>query len=136
MKRIRFDLLLWLWSLAALCAAAAHSAIPEWTAAGTTWLASVHWQREIAYFDLFLATLFIWAARQPDLAIKRKLTVLLGILSVLLGENHLEGWLQEARLFHVVFAVANFLAVMWAAWACWGYRTANADMPSQANSAS
>ncbi len=124
MKNLRFDLLLWLWSLAALCAAVAHMIMPVWTAAGTTWAPSVHWQREIAYFDLFLATLFIWAARQQDLAVKRKLVLLLCVLSLALGENHLEGWLQEAKPFHVMFAVANFLAVVWGGWACWHARVA------------
>lgn len=121
MKTLRFDLLLWLWSLAAVCAAVAHLLAPDWVAAGTTWNVSAHWQREIAYFDLCLSAIFLWTARQQDLTIKRNATLLLCGLSLVLGENHLEGWLQEATLFHVVFAVANFLAVLWGVLACWRY---------------
>uniref|UniRef100_A0A8W7PU92 Uncharacterized protein n=1 Tax=Anopheles coluzzii TaxID=1518534 RepID=A0A8W7PU92_ANOCL len=68
-----------------------------WTAAGTVWPMSAHWQREIAYFDLFIATILIWTARQPDLRIKRNITLLLCGLSLLLGENHLEGWLAAPQ---------------------------------------
>lgn len=119
---LSFDLLLWLWSLAALCAAGAHLLAPAWTAAGTVWPSSPHWQREIACFDLVLALLFIGTARQADLGIKRNITLLLCGLSLLLGENHLEGWLQQPKIFHLVFTVANFAAVLWALGACWRYR--------------
>ena len=133
MKNIRFNLLLWLWSLAALCAAAAHIVLPMWTAAGTTWVPSVHWQREIACFDVALACVFIWAARQQDLTIKRNLTLLLCALSLALGENHLEGWLQDAKLFHVIFTVANFLAVLWGGVACWHYHATNPGSAEEAS---
>ncbi|MFX7029305.1 hypothetical protein ABTH93_20410, partial [Acinetobacter baumannii] len=54
-----FNILFWAWSFTALCAAIAHIVMPLWTAAGTTWIPSVYWQREIAYFDITLATIFI-----------------------------------------------------------------------------
>ncbi|MBV8046293.1 MAG: hypothetical protein JO171_04030 [Paludibacterium sp.] len=108
-----FNLLLRLWALGALCSAAAHLIAPAWTAAGTTWALSPHWQQEIAYFDLFAAALFAWVARQPSLALKWRTTVLLCGLSLLLGLNHLSGWLHEARVFHVMFSLANFMTVAW-----------------------
>jgi len=122
MKHYRFDILLWAWSGVAVCAALSHIVLPEWTAAGTTWASSPHWQREIAYFDLLLAFIFSWAARQQDVALKRKVTLLLCCLSLVLGENHLEGWLAEPRLFHVVFTMGNALALAWGAVACWSVR--------------
>ena len=120
---VRFDLLLWLWAFAAAGAAVAHIVLPAWTAAGTVWPMSVHWQREIAYFDLFIATIFVWAARQPALRIKRDVTLLLCGLSLLLGENHLEGWLTDPKVFHVLFTLGNGLAVLWGVLACLSVRT-------------
>jgi hypothetical protein len=81
-----------------------------------------HWQREIAYFDLFIAFVFGWSARQSDIRIKRAATMLLCGLSLLLGENHLEGWLTEARPFHVLFTLGNGLAVLWGVVACFSVR--------------
>ncbi|WP_152446888.1 hypothetical protein [Janthinobacterium sp. HH01] len=113
MKTVYINTLLWLWSLVALCAAAAHIAMPEWTAAGTNWASSAHWQREIGYFDITLAAIFTWTARQPELSLKRAAALLLCVLSLLLGEGHLEGWLQDAKIFHVLFATGNGLAALW-----------------------
>lgn len=123
----RFDILLRLWASIAVCAAASHLVLPEWTAAGTTWPMSPHWQREIAFFDLFVAVIFAWAARQPDLTIKRNATLLLCGLSMLLGENHLEGCFTEPKIFHVLFALGNALAVLWGVLACWSLRKAVAQ---------
>jgi hypothetical protein len=81
-----------------------------------------HWQREIAYFDLLIAFVFGWSARQADPGIKRAATMLLCGLSLLLGENHLEGWLTEARPFHVLFTLGNGLAVLWGLVACFSVR--------------
>ncbi|WP_199052668.1 hypothetical protein [Aquitalea sp. ASV15] len=120
----RFDILLRLWAAAAVCSALSHMIQPAWTAAGTTWALSAHWQREIAYFDLFVALIFAWAAHQPELRIKRNVTLLLCGLSLLLGENHLEGWLAAPKVFHVLFALGNALAVLWGALACWSVRAA------------
>lgn len=113
MKTVYINTLLWLWSLVALCAAAAHLVVPAWTAAGTNWPSSAHWQREIAYFDIVLACIFVWTARQPELSLKRLAALLLCGLSLLLGEGHLEGWLQDAKIFHVLFTVGNGLAALW-----------------------
>ncbi|NVD70944.1 hypothetical protein HUX88_10280 [Duganella sp. BJB1802] len=113
MKTVYINVLLWLWSLVALCAAAAHIVMPAWTAAGTNWLSSAHWQREIAYFDIVLAGIFSWTARQSDLSIKRGAALMLCGLSLALGEGHLEGWLQDAKIFHVLFTVGNGLAALW-----------------------
>lgn len=118
----RFDILLWLWAATAVCAAVSHLLLPGWTAAGTTWAMAEHWQREIAYFDLFIAFVFGWSARQADPGIKRAATMLLCGLSLLLGENHLEGWLTEARPFHVLFTLGNGLAVLWGLVACFSVR--------------
>ena len=120
----RFDILLRLWASTAVGAALAHIAQPAWTAAGTTWAASPHWQREIAYFDLLLAFVFGWAAHQPDLRTKRNVTLLLCGLSLLLGENHLEGWFAAPKVFHVLFTLGNALAVLWGVLACWSVRAA------------
>ncbi|MCU6499990.1 hypothetical protein LPN04_19525 [Rugamonas sp. A1-17] len=84
MKTVYINVLLWLWSLVALCAAAAHIVMPAWTAAGTNWLGSAHWQREIGYFDIVLAGIFSWTARQPDLSIKRGAALVLCGLSLAL----------------------------------------------------
>lgn len=118
----RFDILLRLWAAVAVCAAVSHLLMPGWTAAGTTWSMSEHWQREIAYFDLFIAFVFGWSARQSDIRIKHAATLLLCVLSLLLGENHLEGWLTEARPFHVLFTLGNGLAVLWGLLACFSVR--------------
>ncbi|WP_199101629.1 hypothetical protein [Aquitalea sp. ASV11] len=118
----RFDILLRLWAAVAVCAAVSHLLMPGWTAAGTTWVMSEHWQREIAYFDLFIAFVFGWSARQSDIRIKHAATILLCVLSLLLGENHLEGWLTEARPFHVLFTLGNGLAVLWGVLACFSVR--------------
>lgn len=118
----RFDILLRLWAAAALCAAVSHIVMPGWTAAGTNWVMSSHWQREIAFFDLLIAFIFGWAARQPDLRTKRNVTLLLCGLSLLLGENHLEGWLVAPRVFHVLFSLGNGLAAVWGVLACWSVR--------------
>lgn len=118
----RFDILLRLWAAVAVCAAVSHLLMPGWTVAGTTWVMSEHWQREIAYFDLFIAFVFGWSARQSDIRIKHAATLLLCVLSLLLGENHLEGWLTEARPFHVLFTLGNGLAVLWGVLACFSVR--------------
>ena len=130
--RAHFDILLSAWALAAVCAAVSHLVLPAWTAAGTSWAMSSHWQREIAYFDLCIALVFGWAARQPDMRTKRTITLLLCGLSLLLGENHLEGWLTEARVFHVLFTLGNALALLWGGLACWSTRAA--VLPSSAAS--
>lgn len=48
----------------------AHLLFPAWTAQRTTWQTEVHWQREIAYFDLLLACAFLRGAKQNDGALK------------------------------------------------------------------
>lgn len=82
-----------------------------------------HWQREIAYFDLFIAFVFAWSATQADIRIKRAATMLLCGLSLLLGENHLEGWLAQVRPFNVLFALGNTLAVSWGRLPCFSVRS-------------
>ena len=119
MKTVYINTLFWLWSLVALCAAAAHIVMPEWTAAGTNWASSAHWQREIGYFDIALAAIFIWTARQPAWPTKRAAALLLCALSLLLGEGHLEGWLRDAKIFHVLFTVGNALTALWSGAAWW-----------------
>jgi hypothetical protein len=39
-----------------------------------------HWQREIAYFDLFIAFVFGWSATQADIRIKRAATMLVWLV--------------------------------------------------------
>jgi hypothetical protein len=60
---------------------------------------SAHWQREIAFFDLFIASVFGWTARQPDLRIKRNVTLLLCGLSLLLGKIIWKAGLPRPRFF-------------------------------------
>lgn len=108
-----FNVLLVTWSLAALGAAIAHGVAPSWTAAGTNWPGSPHWQWEIAAFDSFGAIVFGWVARQSQVGLKIRATWLLCALSSFLGLNHLSGWLESPRIFHVVFTIANFIAVAW-----------------------
>jgi hypothetical protein len=125
MQDRHLNLLLWLWAAGAVCSAIAHLAVPSWTSAGTTWPMSEHWQREIAWFDLFAAALFVWTTRQSEAAVRRFVSLLLCALSLVLGENHLEGWLHQPRIFHVMFTILNGLALLWAglAYRALGQRT-------------
>jgi hypothetical protein len=106
------NLLLTGWSLVAVALAAAHLLLPIWTAEGTNWLSSPHWQWEIASFDLAAAAAFLWVARQRHIDLKIKTTWLLCCLSLAIGANHLSGWLEKPQLFHVVFTLGNMLAVL------------------------
>ena len=108
-----FNVLLMAWSLAALGSAIAHIVAPSWTAAGTNWPGSPHWQLEIAGFDIFGAIVLGWVARQSQVGLKIRATLLLCALSLFLGLNHLSGWLEGPRIFHVVFTIANAAAVAW-----------------------
>ena len=114
------NLLLIGWSVTAIGAAIAHIVMPEWTAQGTVWPASTHWQREIAYFDVLLASAFVWTAQQGDVALKTKACGAIACLSLVLGLNHLEGWLAEPKIFHVAFTLGNFLALVWGVGAIYG----------------
>ncbi len=87
--------------------------MPEWTAHGTNWTSELHWQREIAYFDLLLSTAFMWVARQDDTALKIKACAAIVCLSLVLGLNHLEDWLAAPKAFHIIFTLGNLLAVVW-----------------------
>lgn len=107
------DVLLMGWAAAAICAGLAHLFFPAWTAHGTTWQSEVHWQREVAYFDLLLACAFLWVARQDDISLKRKACGAAACLSLALGLHHLGGWWAEPKVFHVVFTLGNFLAAAW-----------------------
>ena len=115
MSRWPFNSLLIVWSAAAICAAVSHLLMPEWTARGTTWASEVHWQSEVAYFDLLLASIFLWVARQDDASLKVKACGAITCLSLVLGLNHLGGWLVAPKVFHVVFTLGNFFAVGWGA---------------------
>lgn len=99
------------WSAAATAAAAAHLLLPEWTAAGTVWRTSSGWQQEIAYFDILLAAAFVWISLNGDTALRRGAVLAVSALSLMLGIHHLQGWLAEPRIFHVVFTLANFAAL-------------------------
>ncbi len=112
-KKWPFNLLLLAWSTTAICAAISHLCMPEWTAHYTTWQSSPYWQREIGYFDLLLSSAFIWVARQDDVSLKIKACGAIACLSLALGTNHLQGWLAEAQVFHVVFTLGNLLALAW-----------------------
>lgn len=109
----RINLLLTVWSLVAVTSALAHFLLAAWTADGTNWPSSLHWQWEIACFDLFAAAVFLWAARQRHVDIKVKTATLLCCLSSALGINHLSGWIEKPQIFHVVFTIGNLLAVLW-----------------------
>jgi hypothetical protein len=87
--------------------------LPVWTAQGTNWASEVHWQREIAYFDLLLSALFLWVAAQQNMAFKVAACAAIASLSLVLGLNHLEGWLAAPRVFHVVFTMGNSVAMVW-----------------------
>lgn len=99
------------WSAAAMIAAAAHLLLPEWTAAGTVWRASVGWQQEIAYFDILLAVMFVWTTLHGDASLRRGAVLAVSALSLVLGIHHLQGWVSEARIFHVIFTLANISAL-------------------------
>lgn len=101
------------WSVAAIGSAMAHIVAPLWTAAGTIWPASPHWQLEIAGFDTFGAVVFGWVAVQREVGLKIRVVGALCCLSLFLGLNHLSGWLEAPRIFHVVFSIANLIAVTW-----------------------
>ena len=107
------NLLLTIWSLVAMTSAAAHFFLPGWTAQGTNWPSSPHWQWEIACFDLIAAAAFLRAAYQRHTDLKVRAASLLCWLSLVLGVNHLSGWLERPKLFHVVFTICNLLAVVW-----------------------
>lgn len=114
MSRWQLNVLLVGWSCVAIVAALAHLILPEWTAQGTTWPSSPHWQREIAYFDLLLAYVFISIARQGNSALKIRASWAIAFLSLVLGHNHLQGWLNEPKIFHLIFTVGNFIALVFA----------------------
>ena len=101
------------WAAAAMCAAISHLFLPEWTANGTSWASEVHWQREIAYFDLLLAAALLWVANQRDISLKLAACAGISCLSLALGLQHLSGWLTAPKIFHIVFTLGNFLAVAW-----------------------
>jgi hypothetical protein len=101
------------WSASAIGAAISHLFMPEWTAQGTTWPSSTHWQQEIACFDLLLSSAFIWIARQEDVSLKIKACGAISCLSLALGLNHLGGWLVEPKIFHLIFTSGNFFALVW-----------------------
>ena len=107
------NVLLAAWSIAALAAAVSHFLMPAWTAAGTVWPASPGWQREIAYFDVLLAAVFLAVARSKDVQLKRAATLAIVALSIALGAHHLAGWLVEPRPFHIIFTLGNFSAAFW-----------------------
>ena len=115
MSRWPFNTLLIIWPAVAIGSAISHLFMPEWTADGTTWASEVHWQREIACFNILLSIVFLWVARQHDVSLKVKACGAIMGLSLVLGLNHLGGWLVAPKVFHVLFTLGNFLAVGWGA---------------------
>ena len=115
MSRWPFNTLLIVWPTVAVGSAISHLFMPEWTAHGTTWASEVHWQREIAYFNILLSILFLWVARQDDASLKVKACWAIAGLSLVLGLNHLGGWLVAPKVFHVLFTLGNFAALLWGA---------------------
>ena len=110
-----FNFLLIVWSVTAVASGLSHFFLPAWTAAGTVWPTSAGWQREVAYFNLLVAAAFTAIARSIDMQLKRTATLAIAALSLVLGVHHLQGWMTEPRLFHIIFTVANFSAALWAA---------------------
>ena len=107
------NFLLIAWSVVAFASALSHFFLPVWTADGTVWTTSAGWQREVAYFNVLLVCTFVSIARSRDVQLKLAAVLAITTLSVVLGSHHLQGWLTEPRIFHIMFTTGNFIAALW-----------------------
>ena len=113
LKTWPIDFLLVAWSVAAFASALSHFFLPAWTADGTVWTTSAGWQREVAYFNILLVCTFVSIVRSKDIQLKLAAVLAITALSVVLGSHHLQGWLTEPRVFHIMFTTGNFMAALW-----------------------
>ncbi|KAF1009921.1 MAG: hypothetical protein GAK32_01824 [Pseudomonas fluorescens] len=79
---------------------------------GTSWPPAHGWQREIAFFDLFLALFIANELRTRPVESLGNLILATGILSLFLGINHLvSGLTGHWAHIHIAGCVANAVAV-------------------------
>ena len=97
------------WCLTAVGASVMHLFTAEYLVSLTSWQFAHNWQMEIAFFDLAWVGFIAYAFQKHDLALLRQIAVVLGVLSILLGTNHLSGFFIEHKSLHLIFAALNYL---------------------------
>jgi hypothetical protein len=99
-------------AVAAGGAALAHLLRPEWVSDLSAWPLTPGWQYEIAFFDLFIATLCVTSLRSSQGKLRGLLCPTLASLSMLLGANHLLAYLDSQLALHLQWFVLNAVAVV------------------------
>ena len=85
--------------------------MPRETAAMSVWGFAPGWQREIGFFDLAFAVLAFTAVVSEQLRFQRSLSLVIVILTTLVGTNHLVTVLSgRTSALHEVFVGVNYAA--------------------------
>ena len=102
-----------LWATGAFVSSIAHLLAPEFMANGTAWPLANGWQREIAFFDMFLALFILNELRTRAIDSLYNLIFATGTLSFFLGINHLvSATTGHWGYIHVAGCIANAAAVI------------------------
>ncbi|NWB96731.1 hypothetical protein HX882_12580 [Pseudomonas gingeri] len=102
-----------LWATGAFASSIAHLVAPEFMASGTAWPLANGWQREIAFFDMFLALFILNELRTRAIDSLYNLIFATGALSVFLGVNHLVSAMGgHWGYIHIAGCIANAAAVI------------------------
>jgi len=82
------------------------------TATASVWGFAPGWQREIGFFDLAFALIAFSAINDDNLRFQRSVTLVIVVLTTLVGSNHLATILAgRTSSLHEVFVGVNYFAV-------------------------
>ncbi len=96
-----------IWLLGAILAFSLQMFIPEIVANSSIWAFSDGWQREISLWNIGIIFTIIYSLLINKKEIFRFLTLILTVLSALLGSNHLISLIISQQ-----FALINFLGIL------------------------
>ena len=98
-----------IWSLAAFGASVMHLFTPDYLVSLTSWQFAANWQMEIAFFDLTWICCIGYAFITKSHHLQKHIAIVLGLLSIPLGINHMNGYLIAGKSLHLVFAMLNYV---------------------------
>ena len=102
-----FRIFLLIWLVGAIIAFCLQMFIPDIVADSSIWRFSDGWQREISLWNVGIIFTILYALFLKKKELYRFLTLVLTVLSILLGSNHLVSLIISQQ-----FAIINFLGIL------------------------
>ncbi len=106
---------LFVWLVGAIVSFFLHFFYPILMSNLSFWNSSLGWQREIALWNLGIIFAVIFCLIKNDKKILRFMIIILMVISILLGTNHLLGLIsnKQATQINLLGAILNFIMVFW-----------------------